>query len=400
MSRGVEVAERKLTVAVLFGGRSCEHEVSILTAHEAMSTLRAMPGYAVVPVYITKDGRWLSGQALGQLDKFAQPELLEKECRPVVLRPMTEHPLTVEMGGWPAKSKPLDIDVVLPLIHGPNGEDGTLQGALEMLGLPYAGSGVAASALCMDKIAMKRMFTEAGLPQAPFIAIDRASWLADRQARLAQIEALSGTVFVKPARGGSSIGITSVEGPVGLGDAIDLAFTFDDEVVVEAAVTGAIEINCAVLKAGGAISTSALESVRAKDGFLSYDQKYLQWSKGSPTDGAKASGGHQVPAELPDELADSVRELAVRAFESCMCDGVARIDFLVQGRDVFVNEINTLPGSLAFYLWEAVGVPFDQLLDRMLRSALATAERRRALTYSLDRNLLADIEARKGVKSR
>ena len=405
-------------VAVLFGGRTCEHEVSILTAHEAMAVLAEMPGYEVLPVYITKSGRWLTGEVLSDLDKFAHPDDLERECKPITLRPMEPEPLELESGGlFGGGRKALHVDVALPLIHGPNGEDGTLQGVFEMIGLPYAGSGVLASALCMDKIAMKRAFTAADLPQVPYLGISRASWSADRAGQLRRVDALGdGPVFVKPVRGGSSIGVTHVTAREALADAIDLALHFDADAVVEHAVVDALEINCSVLRDSEGLHASVLEAVRSEGGFLTYDQKYLQWSKGSPTKGpaggaaaakapagskSAASGmsGHEVPASLPDDLTARIQSLAKAAFDACECDGVARIDFLVKGDEVFVNEINTLPGSLAFYLWEASGVPFDQLLDRMLVSAIERDAVRQSLTYCLDRNLLADIEARKGAKS-
>jgi D-alanine-D-alanine ligase len=386
----------RTVVAVLFGGRSCEHEVSILTAHEAIAVLKAMPAYEVVPIYVTKDGRWLTGEALERLSEFAQLGTLEKACRPLVMSPMSKHPIAVETGGWSRGTTPLAIDVALPLFHGPNGEDGTLQGMLEMLGVPYAGSGVLASALCMDKIAMKRAFAAAHLPQLPYVGISRARWEADSAGELERVSQMcDGPLFVKPARGGSSIGVNSVESVAESSPAIELAFRFDDEVVVEAALVGSLEVNCAVLRAGGTLTTSVLEAIRPAEGFLTYDQKYLQWSKGSPS---KGTGDHEIPARLPEGLAERIRTLAMAAFETCTCEGMARVDFLVRGEEVFVSEVNTLPGSLAFYLWEAAGITSDDLLDRLLKSAMDKASARGALTFSLDRNLLADIEERKGSK--
>ncbi len=391
----------KVAVAVVFGGRSAEHEVSILTAHEAIAVLAAMPAYDVVPIYITKDGRWLTGEALNDLDKFADPAKLERDCMPLVLRPMSPQPFTAEKTGLFGKAEPVKVDVALPVIHGPNGEDGTLQGTFEMLGVPYAGSGVLASALCMDKVAMKRMFASAGLPQVPYAVIDRDRWSADATSETAAVEALGGgPVFVKPARGGSSIGVTFVQSAEELAPAVELALTFDDEAVVEVAVTGGDEVNCAVLRTGNEVTASTLEMVHAKDGFLTFEQKYMEWSKGAPAKGPGKGGlqGHTVPAPLPAEVTGRIQSLAKEAFEVCMCDGVARVDFLVRGEEVYVNEINTLPGSLAFYLWEASGVPFDELLDRMVKSATARAAARGSLLFSLDRNLLAEIEAAKGSK--
>ncbi len=399
-------------VAVLFGGRSAEHEVSILTAHEAMAVLAEMPGYTVVPIYISKGGRWLTGKVLEDLDKFAHPEQIESECTPLVLRPMDAEPLATPARGLMRGEKPLSVDVALPLLHGPNGEDGTLQGLLELLGIPYAGSGVLASAMCMDKVAMKERYRCLGLPQARYVSVTQAEWTADNTAARGRIADLGEAVFVKPSRGGSSIGVTAVKSSAELDDAIELALTFDHTVVVEAAVVGAEEVNCAVLRRGDEVTTSVLELVRSKDGFLSYDEKYMQWSKGAPLKGpapakgaprkgaaaASAMEGHLVPAPLDEAKTAEIRSLAVQAFDACGCDGVARVDFLLDGENVLVNEVNTLPGSLAFYLWEASGLSFDQLLDGMLKSAIEAAKDRASITYSLDTNLLAEIEARKGAK--
>jgi D-alanine-D-alanine ligase len=383
-------------VAVIFGGRSAEHEVSILTAHEAMAVLREIPAYEIVPVYITKSGRWLTGDALSDLDKFADPDKLEANCRPISLRPMDPEVFIAEKTGLFAKAETTAVDVALPLVHGPNGEDGTLQGALDMLGIPYAMSGVLASALCMNKVATKQMLTAAGLAQVPYVVASRSAFSADPAAELARVDALGdGPVFVKPVRGGSSIGITFVEDRASLAAAIELALRFDEEAVIETAVMNAAEVNCSVLRTGDEVTPSVLELVDAKGGFLTYDQKYMQWSKGAPVKGVE---GHRIPAPLPDELTARIQADAKRAFVACTCDGLVRVDFLVKDDDVIVNEINTVPGSLAFYLWEASGVSFDQLLDRLLSSALAHARARRSLTFSLDRNLLADIEARKGAK--
>jgi D-alanine-D-alanine ligase len=396
-------------VAVIFGGRSAEHEVSILTAHEAMAVLRAMPEYEVIPVYITKSGRWLTGSALSDLDKFAHAEQLEADCRPISLRPMDREVFASEKSGLFGKAETISVDVALPLIHGPNGEDGTLQGALDMLGIPYAMSGVLSSALCMNKVATKQMLTAAGLAQVPYVVATRAAFKADPGAELARVDALTdGPVFVKPVRGGSSIGITFVEDRDALATAIELALRFDEEAVIETAIMNASEVNCSVLKTGDDVIASVLELVDASGGFLTYDQKYMQWSKGSPAKGAPAKSaptkgsaqvqGHRIPAPLCDEHTEAIQAMAKRAFLACMCDGLVRVDFLVRDREILVNEINTIPGSLAFYLWEASGIPFDQLLDRLLNSAISHADARRSLTFSLDTNLLAEIEAARGAK--
>jgi D-alanine-D-alanine ligase len=405
----VEEVVSKSVVAVIFGGRSAEHEVSILTAHEAMAVLREMPAYDVVPVYITKGGRWLTGTALNDLDKFAHAEQLEADCRPISLRPMDREVFASEKTGLFAKAETIAVDVALPLIHGPNGEDGTLQGALEMLGIPYAMSGVLSSSLCMNKVATKQMLMAAGLAQVPYVVATRQAFKTNPARELAKVDALSDApVFVKPVRGGSSIGITFVEDRAALATAIDLALRFDEEAVIETAVMGAVEVNCSVLRDGDDVLASVLELVDATGGFLTYDQKYLAWSKGggaksAPAKSAPAKGsgevaGHRIPAPLSAELTEQIQTLAKRAFSACMCDGLVRVDFLVKDGEAVVNEINTIPGSLAFYLWKASGIEFDAVLDKLLSSALARARSRASLTFSLDTNLLAEIEAARGAK--
>ena len=357
-----------------------------------------MPGYSVVPVYVTRDGRWLTGEALNHLDRFKDAEQLEQNCTQIVLRPMAKGSAMSAIRRRLGQPRAIPIDVVFPMIHGTNGEDGTLQGALETLGLPYVGSGILASALGMNKVAMKQMFAFAGLPQVPYAVISDALWRADSQAELAKVDELTdGPVFVKPVHGGSSIGVTSVRTRDALAPAIELALRFDEEAIVEAAVLNAADVNCSVLRLGETVETSVLESIRTADSFLSYEDKYMQWGKAKPSKGLE---GHAIPASLPDDITQQVKALAKTAFEACYCDGVARIDFLLRGDDIYVNEINTMPGSLAFYLWEASGMPFDRMLDLLLKSAIARWEARRSLTFSLDRNLLVEIDTQKNAAKR
>lgn len=388
----------QIKVAVIFGGRSCEHEISILTAHQAMAVLRQLSEYEVLPVYITRDGKWLTGDALCQLHRFKDAEQLERDCTPMVLRPMEKGSEMAVIRGRLGRLAAVPVDVAFPLVHGPNGEDGTLQGTLEMLGVPYVGSGVLASALGMNKIAMKQAFALANLPQVSYAHIRSASWRADNRAELAKVEALGvGPAFVKPVHGGSSIGVTLAGTRDALAPAIDFALRFDDEAIVEPAVVSANDVNCSVIRVGDTLKASSLESIRPDDSFLSYEEKYMQWGKAKPR---KGTHDHAIPAPFPEDITEHVKVLAKAAFEACGCDGVARIDFLVRGEEIYVNEINTMPGSLAFYLWEASGMPFDQLLGLLLKSAITRWEARRSLTFTLERNLLAEIESHKNAAKR
>ena len=353
---------RKIRVGVLFGGKSGEHEISLLSAQ---SVMRAMDQdkYDIVPIGITSEGRWLTGgdplKALtgGQMTMH---KLLEV---PVVRHSASEVSRALVPGARTSRVPP--VDVIFPVLHGPMGEDGTVQGLLELADIPYVGAGVTASAVGMDKAVMKDVFRAHGLPVAPYLAILRSAWEHDPAAVMAHIEAQLGfPCFVKPANLGSSVGITKVHGLVELDAALAEAASFDRKLVVEAAVPQAREIECSVLGNDDPIASVPGE-IKPRREFYDYQAKYFD-----------ENTELIVPAPISDELAGRVRDVAVRAFRVVDCAGMARVDFLLSAEtgELYVSELNTIPGftAVSMYpkLWEASGVSYSELIDRLIELAL------------------------------
>ena len=359
---------QRIRVAVVFGGRSSEHAISCVSAG---SVLRALDRgrYDVVPIGVAQDGRWVL--EADEPDRLritdgALPSVDATAASLVLAGDPTRRELEVHApGDVPATLA--GVDVVFPVLHGPFGEDGTIQGLLEMAGIPYVGSGVLASAAAMDKGVMKTMFAQAGLEQAPYAVITDRDWRRRRDDVLAEVGALGLPVFVKPARAGSSLGITKVTAADDLVAAIDEARRHDPRVVVEAAVEGAREIECGVLvdpDGEPQASVCAEIVVHGAHEFYDFEAKYLD-------DAADLV----VPADLPADVAARVRELSLRAFDALGCEGLARCDFFVtpEGR-VVVNEVNTMPGftSISMFprVWAASGVDYPTLVDRLVADAL------------------------------
>jgi D-alanine-D-alanine ligase len=371
---------KKLRVGVIYGGRSGEHEVSVASAAAIFKHLDRTR-YEAVPIRIEKDGRWVladkAPQALSASDVIEQGRThatrLPRPGRDTLLvsHPGEDTLVTIERridreAGPEADSAVvtgLGLDVVFPVLHGPYGEDGTVQGLLELAAVPYVGSGVLASAAGMDKVAMKALFVAHGLPIAPYVAATHFEWTRDRQAVAARVEALGLPVFVKPANLGSSVGISKVKRPDELGPALDAAFSFDRRAVIEAAVPDAREIECGVLGNDEPQASVAGEIIPSRE-FYDYEAKYLD--TGSRT---------VIPAELDDATSARVRQLSIAAFQAIDGAGMARVDFLLSRStgELAVNEINTIPGfttiSMFAKLWEASGVPYGALIDRLVTLA-------------------------------
>jgi len=389
------VPGRRLRVGVIFGSRSVEHEVSIITALQVMAAMDS-ERYDVAPLYITKEGRWLTGPGLTHLETLkslngAGSGSAAEARQAVISADATVRELSeaTDGGGLFRKRRAaLHIDVAFPCVHGTYGEDGTLQGLLELADLPYVGSGVLGAAVGMDKIAMKAVFAAEGLPIVRYQALSGEQWRTTPEAALDRLEAaLRYPLFVKPANLGSSIGIGKAGDRAALRQALDVAANYDHRLLVEEGVEEATEINCAVLGgAGDPPRPSVCEQPVAWQELLSYEDKYLRGAKGQGMKGAS----RRIPADIAPDLAARVQGLAVRAFTALDCSGVARVDFLVRPEEgtIYVNEINTLPGSLSFYLWEPSGVPFAELIDRLIAQALERHRRKRELITSYDSALL------------
>ena len=376
----------KINVGVIFGGRSTEHEVSIISAHQAMAALDENK-YNAIPLYISKEGRWYSGDALKKLSGFKDMGRLLSEAFPIEISVnYGSREIFARAAGLFKKPWQQRIDVAFPVVHGTNVEDGSLQGMLEMTGIPYVGPNVLASAVGMDKIMMKAALKEAGLPVVDYRAFAGYQWENDEDEVIAKCQELPYPLIVKPSNLGSSIGITRVDNKEALAEALELAFSFSRRVLVERAVTPLREINCAVLGMPGDMITSACEEpLNAKD-ILSFSDKYLAGSSAKGMGGAK----RRLLSE-DDPLCAKIKQLAARTFETLDCCGVCRVDFLVDGNDgsVYVNEANTIPGSLSFYLLEPAGIDFSQLTDRLIRLALERSRKQARLTTVYNSNILA-----------
>lgn len=386
-------------VGVFFGGRSVEHEVSVITALQTMAALP--PAYTSTPVYIAKSGAWYAGDALRELDRYRDVNRLLGDTTRVMLLPEPDsRGALIEAGtrrgifGGSAR-KVTHIDVALPLVHGTHGEDGTLAGLFELTDIAYAGSGVAASAVSMDKRLAKAVLRAAGLRVLDDVLVLRDAWRDDAEALVRDIVAkFPFPVYVKPLSLGSSIGVSRVTRLDQLRDAIELALTYDTRCLAEPSQERSVEINCAVLGRGADVRASACEQPKAS-GLLSYADKYLAKGGTKATVGDAFAGGgakntqRVIPAPLSDVMTRRVQEMAMAAFRAIGAEGVARVDFLVRSDDeIIVNEINTLPGSLSFYLWEPVGVPFGDLLTRLLEMAQARHDAKARTQYSIDTWLL------------
>jgi D-alanine-D-alanine ligase len=362
--------KRKLRVGVLFGGRSGEHEVSLLSAASILKAIDRRK-YDVVPIGISKAGRWLGGEAAqALLTGTAEPSLQQETA--LQLEAASGAALIEESGSITG-----GLDVVFPVLHGTFGEDGTIQGMLELADLAYVGSGVLGSAAGMDKDAMKKLFAAAGLPQTPHVALLRAEWRSDpgRCRRIIQ-KALRYPLFVKPANLGSSVGISKVHDRTELDAAMDLAASFDRKLVVEEGVGGPgakpRELEVAVLGNDAPEASGVGEIVPAKE-FYDYEAKYQ-------LNGPDESVAH-IPADLTAAEARQIRTMALAAFRACDCAGLARVDFLMEPKvrgagkpRIFLNEINTMPGftSISMYpkLWQASGLPYARLIDRLIALAV------------------------------
>ena len=380
----------KTNVAVFFGCRSVEHEVSIISAVQAMRSMNR-DKYDIVPIYVTKDGEMYTSDALFTIEEYRDLPSLLKKSEPVTLV-RTDGGVVMRYlkNGFFSKHKDRVIDVAFPIVHGTNCEDGTVQGYFEYLGLPYVGCDIVSSALGMDKSAFKDVMKNAGIPVLDCINIRAREYSADRDGCINRIKEKVGfPLIVKPVNLGSSVGITKVNDIDGLDDALTLAFSFSERVLAEHAIENLREINCSVLGDADRCEASVCEEPFMHDEILSYEDKYM----GNSKSGSKgmASLGRKIPADLPTEKSEEIRELSCKIFKAIGAGGVVRIDFMIDTATdrVYANEINTIPGSLAFYLWEATGLKYSDMLDRLIELAFRRARNRDNLTFAINTNILA-----------
>ncbi|MCL2495517.1 MAG: D-alanine--D-alanine ligase [Oscillospiraceae bacterium] len=402
----------KLKLAVLFGGKSVEHEVSVITALQAIAALDKSK-YDVLPMYLTKDNAFYIGPAIGDIEAYKNIDGLLKKSQQVVPAKLGGKAVLLRHPARAFKDSVLaEMDCVFPIVHGTNTEDGTLQGLLRLLGVPFVGPDVTASAIGMDKYAQKCVFKDAGIPVLDCVIVRASAYDLEPDTALERIENFDYPVIVKPVNLGSSVGISKADDRESLQRALELAFQFAPRVLVEPAVQNLREINCSILGDADAARASVCEEPLNADEILSYENKYMgsgsKSGKAGPKRGAapqvpqaqqQASKGmagldRKIPADISPELAERVQNLAIKAFQALDCNGVARIDFLMDGQTgaLWLNEINTIPGSLAFYLWEPSGLPYAQQLDEMISLAFTRARNQEDILYSFDTNILANAK--------
>ncbi len=380
----------RIKVAMMFGGKSVEHEVSVISGIQAVMNMDT-DKYEVIPVYLTKNNDMYIGEEIGDIESYKNiDELIGKSQRVILLNEGGK----VVLRSYPikkfGKNSSIDIDVVFPIVHGTNVEDGALQGYLKTIGVPFVGCDVTSSAVGMDKYIMKTILKDNGIPVLDGRLFTMADY-AEIDTMIAQIEQKIGyPVIVKPVNLGSSVGISIAKDQMELIRAIDDAFQYATKVLVEHAILNLREINCAVC--GDELEAEASECeepLHSKD-ILSYEDKYVSNAKGGKAKGM-ASVSRKIPAELTSEMRENIRMIAVRAFKCLGCNGVSRIDFMIDEDTgaLYFNEINTIPGSLAFYLWEAVGVTYKELLDRMIQLAFKRVRTEKNLTFTFNTNILA-----------
>lgn len=390
----------KLNLAVIFGSKSPEHEVSVITGLQILENADKEK-YNLIPIYIDKTGKWFSGQALLDINNFKNVATLHKKITEQYINPGSNSQL-IPISALSFAKKRIKIDVAFPAIHGSFGEDGTLQGLLEMANIPYVGAGVTSSGIGMDKILQKDALKSNGIPVVNYVWFTRNEWIDDRNLVIKKVEnSLKYPVFIKPANLGSSIGINKAKNRDDLTSAIELAVTFDRRIIVEQGLEDIIEINCSVLGFDTVVASVCEQPVSTGE-VLSYEDKYMRGSKNSTQKKGMASLSRIIPAPISEKLTKEIQETAKKVFKTLDAAGVARIDFLLNPKTgkFFVCEINTLPGSISFYLWEKSGYPFPKLIDKLVELALERFSDRKKNNYSFNSNLLENFgSGSKGTKS-
>ena len=385
----------KTVIGVFFGGKSVEHEVSIISALQVIENLDKEK-YNIIPIYISKDNKFYSSEFLSDINRYKDLD--------EIVRLSDEVYFTHENGSLLVNKKDgifkkvlFKIDIVFPVVHGLNVEDGTLEGFLEMYNIPYVGCDVCSSAVGMNKIIFKKVLESSNIPVVEYDTLNISEFEQDSKKAFEKIkDKLSLPIIVKPANLGSSVGIEIIKDEKEFVPKMQQVFEFCENVLIERCITNLREINCSVVGDFSSQEVSVLEEPIKEDEILSYKDKYLGNGKGGKLSkmGGKSSGmaslTRKIPAQLDKDQEDEIYNLAKNTFKLLNCEGISRIDFIIDGDNnkIYVNEINTIPGSLSFYLWEPKGVKFSELLDKAIRIAIKRQERRNKITYSTNVNIL------------
>lgn len=384
----------KVKVGVFFGGKSVEHEVSIISALQAVRYIDKEK-YDVIPIYITKNNEMYVGEDIGNIEKYKNiKELIKNSQRIVLLNNMDK----LELYKYPFKKLANNyydyIDVAFPIVHGTNVEDGSLQGYLKTLNIPFVGCDVTSSAVGMDKYIMKTILKDNNIPVLNCLRFNAYEYNVNAEEVVASVEnSINYPIIVKPINLGSSVGIKIAHNKEELYEALEYSFSFAKNVLVEKAIVNLKEINCSVLGDYEEAKASECEEPIGSDEILSYEDKYI--SGGSKKTGSKGmtSLDRKLPADISNELKCKIQDLAIKAFKALNCNGISRIDFMIDldTNEVYVNEINTIPGSLSFYLWKATGTEYTELLDSLINLALKRDREEKDISYSFDTNILEGV---------
>ena len=400
----------KIKVGVIFGGETVEHEVSIISAIQAMNKMD-QEKYEIVPIYITKNREWYTGEILKDIEVYQDFNLIKKYCANVVLYYRNGSYVLQKKNGL-FKKIVKEIDIAFPIVHGTNVEDGVLQGYLQSIGIPFVGGNVYASVVGQDKAFMKDVWSNVDIPMTKYVWFYDIDYKNDQEKVLKMVSKLKYPVIVKPACTGSSVGISVCENEEKLIEGIDDAIQYDSKIVVEEVVENLKEVNIAVMGNYEHQKVSEIEEVLSANKFLTFTDKYIGGGKGklSKTKGSlgvkktgskgMASTNRKLPADLDDDVRKEIEEIAVKAFKALGSAGNSRIDFLIDDKTnkVYINEINSIPGSLAFYLWEAKGMEFADLLDNMIQIGIKDYKKRISKTHSFESNILQGFAKNSGVK--
>lgn len=385
----------KTVIGVFFGGKSVEHEVSIISALQVVENLDKEK-YDIIPIYISKDNKFYSSEFLSDINRYKDLDEIVRLSDEVYFTHENGSLLVNKKDGL-LKKVLFKIDIVFPVVHGLNVEDGTLEGFLEMYNIPYVGCDVCSSAVGMNKIIFKKVLESSNIPVVEYDTLNISEFEQDSKKAFEKIkDKLSLPIIVKPANLGSSVGIEIIKDEKEFVPKMQQVFEFCENVLIERCITNLREINCSVVGDFSSQEVSVLEEPIKEDEILSYKDKYLGNGKGGKLSkmGGKSSGmaslTRKIPAQLDKDQEDEIYNLAKNTFKLLNCEGISRIDFILDGdnNEIYVNEINTIPGSLSFYLWEPKGVKFSELLDKAIRIAIKRQERRNKITYSTNVNIL------------
>ena len=398
----------RIRVGVIFGGESVEHEVSIISAIQAMNKIDEEK-YEIIPIYITKNREWYTGDMLKDIEVYQDLNLIKRYSTNVVLYYKNGSYVLQKKKGL-FKSVVKEIDIAFPIVHGTNVEDGVLQGYLQTIGIPFVGSNVYGSVAGQDKTIMKDIWKEENLPMTKYVWFYDTDYRQDKDAVLDKIKGLKYPLIVKPATTGSSVGISFCDDIEKLKEGIDEAVQYDTKIIVEEVVQNLKEVNIAVMGNYENQKVSAIEEVFSGNNFLTFQDKYIGNGKGKlkgfkkgaikTSSKGMASANRKLPADLDPKMQKEIEDIAMRAFKALGSSGNSRIDFLVDEKTnkVYINEINSIPGSLAFYLWDAKDINFTQVLDDMIQIGIKDYKKRISKTHSFESNILQGFAANSGVK--